>query len=357
MFRSVMLIALTLTPSVVLAAADSGSPSCRQDAGDRIEHLAASKQIPGIAAAVGVGDQVVWSFGFGLANVEQGEPVAPERSRFRIGSTSKALTAFALMRLVDAGKVDLDAPVEKYVAAFPEGRKDVTLRRLGGHLAGVRHYNSRSELASEIRYLTVTDSLKIYIDDPLIAEPGEAFVYSTYGYTLISAAIESATEEDFLGLMSHSVFEPIGMTHTVPDEPREVIPNRTGFYYVDGSGLHNGPEINSSYKWAGGGFLSSAVDLARFGLAHFDTALLSEPSRRTLWTSQQDGSGADTGYGIGWFIGDQWVQHPGGSLGGSALLRIYPEDQVVVVLLANLSLLEDHRFDDLPDKLHACFSR
>lgn len=187
--------------------------------------------------------------------------------------------------------------------------------------------------------------------------PGKKFVYSTYGYTLLSAAIESATGEGFLRTMNEMVFKPVGMPNTRADDSLSATSDQTGFYYRDIDGLHTGPEINSSYKWAGGGFLSSATDLAQFGLAHFDSRLLSESSRRTLWTSQRDASGAETGYGVGWFIGEEWVQHPGGALGGSALLRIYPKDRVVIALLANLSLVEEPRFDDLPEKLHACFAR
>ena len=147
------------------------------------------------------------------------------------------------------------------------------------------------------------------------------------------------------------------MAHTVPDRPEIAPPERTQFYYLDeNKELVIGDEINNSNKWAGGGFLASAVDLATFGLAHFDNDVLTAKSRELLWTSQQKAGGVPTQYGVGWFINDNWVQHPGGALGGSTLLRIYPDQEIVIVLMANLSVLGGNTFSDLPDRLFNCFS-
>ena len=96
--------------------------------------------------------------------------------------------------------------------------------------------------------------------------------------------------------------------------------------------------------------------LTKFGLAHFDNTILTTRSRELLWTSQLDISGVEIGYGVGWFIDDDWVQHPGGALGGSTLLRIYPEEKIVIVMMANLSVLGGDTFDNLPDLLFECFS-
>jgi serine beta-lactamase-like protein LACTB, mitochondrial len=330
---------------------------CAQEAIQvRIVDLAVRKHLPGVAVAVARRDGFVWQYGYGRANLEDDVPVSPDHSRFRIGSISKTLTAFALVNLADRGQLDLDVPIQTYVPAFPNTQPGVTLRRLAGHLAGIRGYKNQNELASTIDYPTVESSLAVFEHDPLVATPGEKFVYSAYGYTLISAAIESGAHTDFLSYMSESVFKPLGMLETVPDRPEKIIPGRTGFYYLDGGDLRNGPPINSSYKWAGAGFLSTATDLARFGIAHFDAKSLSSGGRTLLWTSQRTTSGELTGYGMGWFIGTNWVQHSGGTVGGSGLLRVYPQEQLVIVILANLSMLGEDVFGELPDDLHDCFA-
>lgn len=322
-----------------------------------IEKLVEKKSFPGISVAVGVGNDIEWTYGYGYGDVANAAPIEPEKTKFRIGSTSKALTGFALAKLQQQDQLDLDRPVNSILTDLPLHYDGITIRQLAGHLSGVRHYNDFSELGNTIEYLASRNALDIFVNDPLVASPGTEFFYSTYGYTVISAALEIQYQKHFLELMSEIAFDPLEMTNTVPDRLTIVPPERTQFYYLDENRqLIIGDEINSSNKWAGGGFLSSAVDLARFGLAHFDDSILTKETRELLWTSQQNIQGEATQYGIGWFVEDDWVQHPGGALGGSTLLRIYPEKKVVIVLMANLSLLGENRFDALPDMLFKCFS-
>ena len=330
---------------------------CPTDSVDaKIRDLATQRRIPGIAVVVAKQGKEIYRYAYGRANLEDDVPVSAEHSRFRIGSISKTFTAFALVELVERGQLDLDTPIQVYVPEFPNPDPGVTLRRLAGHLAGIRAYKSIDELASNVDYPTVKASLAIFANDPLVAPPGNKFVYSTYGYTLISAAIETAVRSDFLRYMSESVLKPLGLLETVLDRPQQIIPGRTGFYYLDGNELRNGPSVNSSNRWAGAGFLSTAADLARFGIAHFDDDLVSPSARKLLWTSQQTNGGESTGYGIGWFIGPERVQHSGGIVGGSGLLRIYPTDQMVIVILANLSILGEDEFDNLPNELRECLA-
>jgi CubicO group peptidase (beta-lactamase class C family) len=133
---------------------------------------------PGMSAAVGIDGDIVWAEGFGYADVELRVPVWPE-SKFRIGSVSKPLTAAAVGLLVEQGKLDLDATVQRYVPTFPEKRWPITTRQVAGHLAGIRHYDGDESLSS-VRYATVTDGLAIFEDDTLLFQPGARFSYSSY---------------------------------------------------------------------------------------------------------------------------------------------------------------------------------
>jgi CubicO group peptidase (beta-lactamase class C family) len=296
--------------------------------------------VPGASVAVAVDGAVVWAEGFGQADVENHVAVTPE-SRFRIASISKALTAAAVGKLVDDGRLDLDAPVQRYVPSFPEKPQGtLTTRLLGGHLAGVRHYRGL-EFQSARHYDDVVDALEIFEDDPLLAPPGESYSYSTYGWNLISAVVQGASGETFLHTMRTEVLDPLGLRATVAEWGDSIIIGRVRPYRRSGDGrLVNAPFVDNSNKWAGGGYLSTASDLVRYGSAWLDPGFLKPATVRSMWTSQRTAGGEETGYGIGWSVGDvdggRQVWHTGGAVGGSTILLIWPDDGIVVSILTNL---------------------
>ncbi len=297
--------------------------------------------IPGASVAVGIGGQIVWAEGFGWADVELGVRVTT-LTKFRVGSVSKPITAAGLGLLVERGQIDLDAPVQTYVPDFPEKRWPITTRQLGGHLAGIRHYRG-NEMMSSRRYPTVASGLEIFADDSLLFEPGTEFSYSSYGWNLLSAVMEGASGEDFLTFMRDEVFEPLGLRHTVADHTDSIVSFRTSFYEHDGDGsVINAPYVDNSYKWAGGGFLSTPEDLVRFGQQHLGPGFLQAETLAELQTSQALLNGELTGYGIGWSTdeqddGDRTYAHAGGSVGGTTLLLLVPEHDLVVAGVVNIS--------------------
>src|SRR5437764_7348790 len=137
-------------------------------------------------------------------------PVTP-KTKFRIGSTCKPLTAAGAAILYDQGILDLDAPIQRYVPAFPDKGYVITTRELLGHLGGIRTYSTQEDnTLDRDAYTSVSQSLKRFKDDPLAAEPGTKWLYSTYGYVLASAAMEKASGRDFLTFMHDKVFLPLG---------------------------------------------------------------------------------------------------------------------------------------------------
>ncbi len=300
----------------------------------------AARGYPGIAIAVSVDQEMVWSEGFGYADLEHRVPMWPS-VKFRVGSISKSMTAAAVATLVDEGRLDLDVPVQRYVPSFPEKLHPITTRQLGGHLGGIRHYNGNENFIRD-PYATVLDALSIFKDDPLLHEPGTAFSYTSYGFNLISAAVEAASGRPFLDYMQDTVFRRLGMHETSADFVTTIIPQRTSYYVRDNGRLVNAPFVDNSYKWAGGGFLSTTGDVVRFANAHLTDEFLSEAAKQLLFTEQQTRDGEGVGYGFGWFIGDddegrRLLSHSGGSVGGTSMMIIQPDTRVVVVGLINLS--------------------
>jgi serine beta-lactamase-like protein LACTB len=297
--------------------------------------------IPGISLAVAVDGKLVYSEGFGYADLEQRVPVWPT-TKFRIASISKPLTAVGLMELVQAGKVDLDAPVQKYVSSFPDKGAVITVRMIAGHLGGIRHYKG-DEFEIKNHYDSVLEGLKIFEADPLVSPPGTKFNYSSYGFNLVSAVIESASGENFLSYMQGHVFTPLGLVHTTADQNTQIVEQRSRFYELPKDApIQNAPYVDNSYKWAGGGFLSTAEDLVRFGSALLQPGILNSQSLKTMLTSQKTTEGEETGYGIVWGVhktssGKTVYEHAGGAVGGTSDLIAYPESRVVIAVIANLS--------------------
>ena len=305
---------------------------------DSIDALMAEQQIPGLTAAVLVDGQIVWSEGFGWADVETKVPVTP-LTKMRVGSVSKSMTGAALGVLLDRGQIDLDVPIQQYVPSFPEKRAPISTRQVAGHIAGIRHYRGDEFLIDE-NYESVEAGLAIFREDSLLFEPGARFQYSSYGWNLVSAVVEGASGQAFLPFMRNAVFRPLGLRHTVADHTDSLITYRTAFYSVEDGVLVNAPYVDNSYKWAGGGFLSTAEDLVRFGDAMINGPFFTPATRDELFTSLRTNNGERTGYGLGFFVGTddagrRTIEHAGGSVGGTTQFVMYPEQDVVVALIAN----------------------
>src|SRR3989454_8653088 len=163
-------------------------------------------KIPGLQVAVAVGGKLVWSEAFGYADLAREVPVTAE-TQFRIGSVSKPLTAAAVALLYEQGKLDLDAPVQRYVPSFPDKGRPITTRQLAGHLAGIRHYRGDEFLLNR-HFNTVLEGLTIFQGDALLFPPGTKFSYSTYGWNLISAVVEGAAGPGFLVTITRTWSRP-----------------------------------------------------------------------------------------------------------------------------------------------------
>uniref|UniRef100_UPI00398E6C42 serine beta-lactamase-like protein LACTB, mitochondrial n=1 Tax=Pristiophorus japonicus TaxID=55135 RepID=UPI00398E6C42 len=452
-------------------AASEALAAAKATGRDLLQRIKDEVGAPGIVVGVAIDGKEVWSEGLGYADVENRVLCKPE-TVMRIASISKPLTTTAIAKLWEDGKLDFDAPVQKYVPEFPEkeyeGEKvTITTRLLLSHLSGIRHYEkdvkkvqeqkekdkkarrpvneeaepeasgqgikdkrpvekqrkisegpelrreeesrkrdkgpksasdndessgkgnkslqNKREFDHEEYYIkekfeSVFKSLKLFANDPLVFKPGSQFLYSTHAWTLLSAVVERVSEQNFLQLMT-KLFRDLDMLRTVPDEYEPIIYNRARFYTYNKKGrLVNCPYVDNSYKWAGGGFLSTVRDLLRFGSAMLysyqaerpqgdqgallpgylrpDTVkMMWSPVAKTELSWDRDG-----GYAMGWGVVEQgqecgqcrcqrhYLTHTGGSVGASSVLLVLPEDPswarpaeagvpprgVVVAILCNL---------------------
>src|SRR5262245_54778012 len=178
----------------------------------------------GLAIALRIGDEI-WARAYGYSDVEDGSPMKTDAS-FRLASVTKPMTAVAIVQLADAGKIDLDAEIQTYVPYFPRKKYPVTVRQLLGHIGGIPHYkNFETELHIK-EHKTTSQSIDIFKDYDLVAEPGTKYRYSSYGFNLLGAAVEGASGQTYGDYMREHVWAPLGMKDTWMDDPAEIIPNR-----------------------------------------------------------------------------------------------------------------------------------
>lgn len=297
---------------------------------------------PGLMVLVQKGDEILFEEGFGYSNIEHKKEVSA-KSLFRIGSISKTFTAAGLQQLVQDGTIDLSKDVRSYVDYFPKKEHVITVEKVAGHIAGVRHYNGPLEMMSNKYYPTVKEGMDIFMDDPLLFEPGEKYSYSSYGWNLISAVMEEAAEVPFLDYMQEHVFDAFKM-HSAMPEIRAYLPEHIVSFYIHDIAGNNqlAPDVDNSYKWAGGGFIASARDVAQFSHQMHHNPIIDKKMLKRFQTPLTLNNGKQTNYGLGWSTntdkkGRRWVGHSGGSVGGTSMYLYYPEHDLTIVTLVNLS--------------------
>jgi len=297
--------------------------------------------IPGVAVAISQNGQLVYSKGFGYADLENKVTFTPQTVS-RIGSISKTFTALAVMQLVEQGKLNLDAEVQTYVPTFPKKSAPITIRHLLCHQSGIRHYKPDSnEMLSNVHYNSVEESLAIFKDDSLLNEPGEKYSYTTYGYNLLSRAVETASGENFTDYVQKHIIEPLGLRQTYYDDRIKIIPGRAHFYTraTNSSPVINVPQVDQSNKWGGGGLISTVEDLIIYAASYDGEKLVKRPTIAQIFTSQKTRAGNPTAYGLGWNVatdqGKRRIEHSGGSVGATSILTKYPELGLTIAVLVN----------------------
>ena len=320
----------------------------RQDLKDALADIQRRQRNIGLSALVMLGGETVVSENLGFADLEHRVPVTNE-TRFGLASITKAFTGLSLLKLHEAGRIDLDAPIQRYVPAFsvkPGGV--ITLRLLAAHLAGIRHWGQERNAALYARHFDdVNDVLTLFKDDTLVAPPGTRASYSSYGYNLIGAAIQSASGVKYQDYVNREIITRLGLSHTGFDDVRRVMPNRARRYSyfdpwtfaVDSNAVFRVPDWDYSHNIAGGNMFSTAQDLALFGRAIEHPGLLSKESLDLLYQRPTVGTVQAT-MSFGFFVSDSTAPHRLLNIGGSNAgvqsgLFVYPEEDLVIVVLSN----------------------
>ena len=321
-----------------------------------IKKMIRKKKVPGLAITVSKNNEILWSEGYGYAQLKKRIKVNPNETLFRVGSVSKPIAAVGLLKLVEEGKIALDSSIYNYLPYFPKKKYDFSVREIGGHLSGIRNYKGNEFKLN--KPLSIKEGIDLFKEDSLLFKPGTQYLYTSFNWNLISLAIQEQAKLPFEDYIRQNILEPLNMNNTVPDVSDDSLENKAQFYQKVGRRrFKKVPKVHNFYKLAGGGYLSTAADLNTFGNALLNQKLCSYEQLKPFVSSQTLTDGTLTYYGIGFQAsydhrGRPFYGHVGNGLGGYGIFYVYPKSNVVITLLMNCSNPnQDKVFEAIIDEL------
>jgi CubicO group peptidase (beta-lactamase class C family) len=333
-------LVVVAVPFFLLPRLSAQPDPAQEAAGKYVREEMQRQHIPGLALLVSRGGKIVRAEGFGMANVELQVPVKPE-TVFQSGSVGKQFTATAVMMLVEEGKVGLDDPLTKYFPDAPATWKEVTVRQLLSHTGGFGDYPDKFDFRKD---WTEAELLKLVEGIPLAYPPGTKWEYSNLGFLTLGILIHHVTGEFYGDFLQQRIFQPLGMQTARIISEADIVRNRAAGYRLVKGELKNqewvAPMVNTT---ADGSLYFSILDLAKWDAALYTDKLLKRSSFDQMWTPAKlkNGEPNKEGYGFGWSTGNRHghrlISHDGAWQGFKTSIDRYVDDQLTVVVLANLA--------------------
>ena len=295
-------------------------------------------QIPGMLVAVVSEGEVLYMKTLGVADIENQIPIT-DSTVFEIGSVSKQFTAVLILQLMEQRQLTLDDKIQKYLPEIPGEWYDITIRQLLGHTSGIPDYESIASYGIYKERLPAHEIINIAHSAPLDFEPGEKYRYSNTGYFLLARIIERVAGQSFSEMLSNRIFKPIGATVMRDSDPNTIIKNRCSGYARTMSRIENRPANEPSTALGVGGLVSDVHDLVKWDLALYGNEVLSEESKKLMWTPGVLNNGERTNYGLGWrldpYKGNREQYHYGMTAGFVANSTRFPDRKLTFIVLAN----------------------
>ncbi len=307
-----------------------------------LSDLIAREKVPGLSIKALLKGKEWFSGGYGYADLGEQTGVDPEASIFRIASISKPITSCALASLVSDGILDLQEDIRVFVPEFPVSHGRVTLEQLASHTAGIRSYKGK-EFALN-KPMSISDSLELFIRDPLEFTPGKGYNYTSFDFVLLALAMERAVGKPFHELVLERVLDPLQMEATVVENPGAPLADQVTFYSRTPRGFRESVPVDTRFKLAGGGYLSTVSDVCRLGLGCLDGRAIPKVLESDFLTTMEV-DGTSTFYGLGWEVssdakGRNFYGHTGNAIGAYSNFKVFPKEQLVLGILINASVPE-----------------
>jgi len=281
------------------------------------------------------GGEVLFSKGYGMANLEWDIPNSPS-TKFRLGSVTKQFTAASILLLEERGKLKVEDPVKKYMPDAPAAWDKITIFHVLTHTSGIPSFTGFPDYKQTEPFETTPEKLVArFRDKPLDFQPGEKWSYSNSGYVLLGYLIEKISGQSYATFVQENIFTPLGMKDSGYDSSSEIIRHRAAGYTTEKGVTLNAGFIHMSIPFSAGSLYSTTEDLLRWERGLFGGKVLSAASLQKMTTPFKQ----DYAFGLGVHItaGHKVIDHGGGIEGFNTHLAYYPDDQLTVVVLGNLN--------------------
>lgn len=318
-----------------------------------VEKFQDKNKIPGIAVSISYKDKFIYSKGFGVSNIETKEPINPSKTKFRIASMTKSLTALTIGKLMEMDSIDINKSVYYYLKKLPKKEHDFTVKDVGGHLAGIIRVPTGERYDCKNTY-SQSDFYNSFEQDNLLFKPKEQISYSNYGYKLLGLIIEQQCGDNITNCHRKLILNKLNLDNITPDIKNNESLNNN--FYIEEKGKNVlAPCLDCTFKYAQGCYISTSEDIIKLanGIIYKDR-LLKEETIKELIKTQKTLDGNKTSYGFGFssrrdFYGNYYFGHNGGYQGTTTEYRIYPKESLIITVLTNKS--GDFRLDDLLNEI------
>ncbi|MCC6728781.1 MAG: beta-lactamase family protein [Chthonomonadales bacterium] len=336
---------MRMASALALLGVLAGAATRADRVDDAVRADMAARHIPGLSLAVVRGGKVTKAAAYGFANLEWSVRATTE-TVYQLQSVTKQFTATAVMMLVEEGRVGLDDPVSRYLEGTPASWAAVTVRRLLTHTSGIKDFIN--EPTADLRLdVTEEEVLRAAASRPLNFAPGERYAYSNTNYHLLAMILRKVTGQAWSDFVHERILRPLDMRDTRLVSLADIVPRRASGYLWEGGKLRNGRYVAPSILgYAGGGLMSTVLDMAKWDAALYTEKLLKQSALRQMWTPTKLTGGGASDYGFGWAVGSHhghpMVTHSGAhSTGFTTAITRFPDDRLTVIVLTNQAYTAD----------------
>lgn len=274
---------------------------------------------------------------FGKANIELDVNMKPENV-FQIGSMTKQFTAVAVMMLEEQGKLNINNPISKFIPDYPNG-KNITIHHLLTHTSGIKDFTKMKSIMSIAKKdQTPKELVDFFKDEPVDFKPGEQFSYNNSGYVVLGYIIEIVSGKTYEDFIEQNIFEKLGMNNSRYASDREIVKHRAYGYHNRGA-FTNKMQVSLSIPYASGSLMSTVDDMLKWQKAMNTNSLITEVSKKKVYTDYTLNNGEQINYGYGWHLKDTDgtpIREHGGSIFGFKSMGVYvPSLDIYVVGFSN----------------------
>ena len=343
-YKQISALVIGLFIVLLCARTAQADPASEQVMEKMLIDLVGINQVPAHSVAIAMNGRVIAQATVGEKDIRN-HITATNETTFRLASVSKIIGATMLVKLVQDGLLDPDKPIGQYMPDLEQQYKVLTTRQLLAHISGMPHYQAGDALIAATHYDSAIEGLESVGDRSLLSKPGEEYLYSSHGYTILSALYETITGKPLYQSSAEFVGHMTGRATPVLEDVTKRNPIRSNVLEIGPNGPTTLKPKDQSYSPFATGYIATAADLALFGDAVMNNPFISDDSRSMLFDPVRLNDGSDTGrylyeVAFGWRVGvdisgRQVAHHAGITQGARSVLVIYPDSGLSIAFLSN----------------------